>query len=77
MVSEMQGRGYGNRLLSEALDRARAVPGLEQVLLTVPTASRRAREVYLSAGFESWGVLKRAMLVDGRYLDEESMVLRL
>ncbi len=75
--SEVQGKGIGRALLTEAVERARLVPGLEQVGLAVVTPNRRARGLYASLGFETYGVEPNALIVDGEHLDEEFMVLRL
>ena len=75
--SEEQGKGIGRALLTEAVERARLVPGLEQVGLAVVTRNRRARGLYASLGFETYGVEPNALLVEGEHLDEEFMVLRL
>ena len=75
--SEEQGKGIGRALLTEAVKRARLVPGLEQVGLAVVTPNRRARGLYASLGFETYGVEPNALVVEGEHLDEEFMVLRL
>ncbi len=75
--SEEQGKGIGRALLTEAVARARLVPGLEQVGLAVVTPNRRARGLYASLGFETYGVEPNALIVDGEHLEEEFMVLRL
>ena len=75
--SEEQGKGIGRALLTEAIERARLIPGLEQVGLAVVTPNRRARGLYASLDFEAYGVEPNALVVDGEHLDEEFMVLRL
>ncbi len=77
VASEMQRRGLGRALLMELVDRARAIPGLERVRLAVMTRNVQARTLYLAVGFEVYGVDRRAMYVNGQYLDEELMVLEL
>ena len=75
--SEEQGKGVGRALLTQAIERARLVPGLEQVGLAVVARNKRARSLYVSLGFETYGVEPNALFVDGEYLDEELMVLSL
>ncbi len=75
--SEEQGKGIGKALLSRAIDLARQIPGLEQLHLAVVTRNRRARGLYASLGFETYGVEPRALLVNGEYLDEDHMILRI
>ena len=73
--SEEQGKGIGRALLADGVERAKSLPGLEQIELDVVTRNRQARNLYASLGFASCGVDPRALLVDGEYLDEERMVL--
>ncbi len=73
--SNGQGKGIGKALLAEAIERAKALPGLEQIELCVVTRNTRARNLYASLGFSSCGIDPRALLVDGEYFDEERMVL--
>ncbi len=75
VVSEEQGKGVGRSLMTDALDRARALPGLEQIELEVASSSIGARRLYESLGFESVGVSPRARVINGKYVDEERMVL--
>ena len=75
VASEMQGRGLGKALLSEAIDRARTLDGLEQVVLSVVTSNEQARSLYRSMGFEAYGLQKRVLFVNGEYYDEEHMML--
>ena len=77
VAAEAQGRGYGRTLMEGALRRARDMPGLEQVNLAVVSGNAAARRLYLSLGFEPYGLEKRAALVNGVYLDDEYMALRL
>ena len=72
---EEQGKGTGRALLSRAIELARGMAGLEQLHLAVVSRNSRARDLYASFGFETYGVEPRALFVDGEYLDEEHMVL--
>jgi ribosomal protein S18 acetylase RimI-like enzyme len=72
-----RGRGAGRALLRALLDRVRALGGIEQVSLTVTTQAAAARALYLSLGFQSYGLEPRALRVAGRDLDQELMFLRL
>ena len=77
VTSEMQRRGLGRALLMETTARARAIPGIERVRLAVMTRNVQARTLYISVGFEVYSMDRRAMYVNGQYLDEELMVLEL
>ncbi len=70
-----RGKGIGRALLTAALERARKVPGLAQVRLTVSTTQDAARKLYVSCGFRVFGVEQQAMCVNGEFVDEEQMGL--
>lgn len=77
VVPEERGRGLARRLLDETVRRAREMPGLEQLVLAVVTRNAPARDLYITAGFEVFGLEPLALKVGERYLDEEHMVLYL
>jgi ribosomal protein S18 acetylase RimI-like enzyme len=68
--------GIARQMIERALEHARA-SGILQVHLAVNTENRRARQLYLSLGFESFGVEPRALRVGDFFYDEDQMVLRL
>jgi RimJ/RimL family protein N-acetyltransferase len=71
-----RGQGVGAVLLQEALTRARAIPGLRRVHLSVIASQAAARKLYISAGFRSYGTEPEALMLGDRYVDEEHMILR-
>ena len=75
VAAEHQGTGYGRALLVAAVDRARQIPGLAVVGLAVESTNEPARSLYASLGFETYGVEKRALQVNGEYFDEDLMAL--
>jgi len=76
VAPEARGQHVGRLLMETAIARARSVPGLEQLHLTVVTTQTPARALYRSLGFVSHGSMPHALkLPDGRYLDEDLMVL--
>ena len=77
VTAETQGKGYGKALLSEAIERAKAVPGLRQLHLGVEMSNVSARALYLGMGFNSYGIEPDALYVNGVYHSEDLMVLRL
>ena len=77
VVTEHQGNGYGRPLVAAALERARRVPGLSLIQLTVTTTNEPAKSLYASFGFETYGTAPRAMFADGQYIDEHLMALKL
>lgn len=70
-------KGVGRALLTKLLDIARSQPGLERVTLTVGTSQAAAKRLYLSLGFEVYGLERRALKVGENYFDQELMVLPL
>lgn len=73
--AEAAGSGLGRRLLRTAISFARTLPGLEQVQLSVVASNARARGLYTAEGFVLTGREPRALKWEGRYFDEEMMVL--
>jgi ribosomal protein S18 acetylase RimI-like enzyme len=70
-------QGISGLLLDHAILFARQLGGLKTLKLSVMTTNREANRLYLSRGFKSYGLEPDALFVDGRYIDEEYMILRL
>jgi RimJ/RimL family protein N-acetyltransferase len=70
-------QGLSRRMMKLALDRAAAIAGLEQVLLSVTNTQTAALDLYRSLGFESFGTEPRALNINGEFIDEHYLVLRL
>ncbi|AZN40994.1 GNAT family N-acetyltransferase [Paenibacillus albus] len=70
-------QSVGRRLLEQVLERVEGVEGLDQVTLMVVTSNEQARQLYLSLGFEVYGLERRALKYKGVYYDEELMVYEL
>jgi RimJ/RimL family protein N-acetyltransferase len=68
------GKGVGRALLKQCLAEARAMAGLERLMLTVTSTNISARHLYASAGFELLGTEKNAIKIDGAYLNKDHMV---
>jgi RimJ/RimL family protein N-acetyltransferase len=77
VAPEQMTRGVGRALLDACLDRARSIPALEQINLTVTATNARAVRLYEAAGFEIFGVEERALKIDGAYYPKAHMVLYL
>ena len=69
--------GVGRALLEALLERARALPDLHQVMLSVVTSQTAAKQLYTSLGFECFGREPGALRVGEETFDEDHMVLRL
>jgi ribosomal protein S18 acetylase RimI-like enzyme len=70
-----RGRGMGRALMGSLIDRARTRPGLQQIILTVATEQVAAMRLYESLGFQRFGREPRALCIDGRYLDEDYLLM--
>jgi ribosomal protein S18 acetylase RimI-like enzyme len=70
-----RGRGIGRSLLRYAIARCREK--FEILELSVFDSNVRARELYRSLGFRSWGVQPKAILREGKYTDLDHMILDL
>ena len=77
VAPEAGGRGIGRALLGACLERAHAIPGLEQVNLNVTATNERARRLYAMAGFSTFGIEERAIKIGTGYFAKAHMVLRL
>ena len=77
VVPERRGRSIARRLLQDAIARAKEWPGVTTLRLSVVTEQDAARALYLSCGFQVFGLERRAMRVGDRYYDEAHMALDL
>jgi ribosomal protein S18 acetylase RimI-like enzyme len=73
---EQRREGLAGKLFSRVVSFARE-EGVLQIQLCVNAKNDRARNLYRSLGFTTFGVEPRAMRVGDKYFDEEHMVLRL
>lgn len=70
-----RGKGIARRLMSEVLERAKSLPDLEQIVLTVGDQQTAARSLYASLGFTVFGHERHALKIDKNlYVDEDYMV---
>ena len=77
VIPSLRGHGLGRRLLVELLRRARELPGLEHLLITVVSENVAAHALYRSLGFVAWGTEPAALKIDGVDYDDIHMLLRL
>jgi len=70
-------QGLASRLVAAVILAARAIPGLEQINLSVVSTNENAIRLYLAAGFKCYGCEPRALRVDGIAHDENLMSLDL
>jgi ribosomal protein S18 acetylase RimI-like enzyme len=69
----LRGRGVGEALLDRLIAHARE--HVDVLKCVVNPANRGARALYLSRGFEPYGLEPKALRIDGRDQDDELMVL--
>lgn len=76
--SDLRNRGIGKLLMEEVIQRARVMPGLEQIHLWVLHTDRSASGFYQRLGFIPQGPLvKKDLKVGDQYIDAEYLVLYL
>lgn len=69
-----RGAGLGEALVARVLEHARGV--VEEVRLSVVASNAAAVRLYEAAGFERYGLERRALKVAGRHHDEALMAVR-
>jgi RimJ/RimL family protein N-acetyltransferase len=74
---ELRGRGVAKRLLHTLIERARAIPGLERLVLAANAADPTATGLYRSVGFVPFGREPQALKIGDQYVDDEHMTLDL
>jgi ribosomal protein S18 acetylase RimI-like enzyme len=78
VTSKYRGMGIGSLLFDEMISIARNRNGVTQLELEVIKENERAKRLYTSKGFVKTGNRPRVLrLPNGKYLDEELMVLYL
>ena len=76
VTAAARGKHVGRRLIERLLERAWTVKGVEQILISVTSTQAAAMALYRSLGFEPFGREPRALKVNGRFIDEEHMLLK-
>ncbi len=69
--------GIGRSLVVSIVERARCIRRLEQLQLSVSSASKPALRLYESVGFKRFGFEPRALRVGATYADEYHLALDL
>jgi putative acetyltransferase len=77
IAKEWRGQGVGRRLMDEAIAYARSSGVIKRIELQVFVRNQPAIHLYEQCGFETEGVLRRAVYRDDEYLDEYVMALLL
>lgn len=74
VLAAARGRGLGEALVRQNLDRARAA-GITRVELTVVEENFPARALYRKLHFQEEGLRRQSLFIDGRFHSEVSMGL--
>ncbi|MDZ8032414.1 GNAT family N-acetyltransferase [Nostoc sp. DedSLP04] len=72
---QYRGKGVGKLLLNELIERAKAINEVEILLLDIVKNNVLAKALYLSLGFQIYGIEKRAYKYNNQYFDLEFMCL--
>jgi ribosomal protein S18 acetylase RimI-like enzyme len=72
---EYRKKGIGKLLLNDLIARAKAIKEIEILLLDVVTNNLPAKQLYLSFGFQRYGIEKMAYKLNHQYFDLEYMSL--
>ncbi len=72
---ESRGSGIAKALLNEVIDEARRMKTISILQLAVGGTNPRAQRFYEKLGFTAWGTEKRALNVNGTFIDEIHMSL--
>jgi RimJ/RimL family protein N-acetyltransferase len=65
----LRGRGLGGEALRLAMDYCWRHLNLSRIALTVFADNKPAIELYRKSGFQKEGLLRRALFIDGRWID--------
>ncbi len=76
IIPSYRGRGIGARLLAATLDKA-GEAGIARVEFEVRGDNARAIALYKKFGFVTEGVVRRAVFIDGDYVDAIAMAMML
>jgi len=77
VADSARGQGLGRALLGALLERAKQLPDLEEVQLSVAVGQAAAQNLYASFGFKSYGRERRALRVGEQFVDEDYLALNL
>lgn len=75
VTPETRGKKLGRKIMEQVLEHGWTIKGVEQILISVSTTQEAAVNLYRSLGFRPFGLESRALKVDGKFIDEEYMVL--
>ena len=74
---EYREKGIGSLLLNELIERGKAIKEVEILLLDIVKSNFLAKQLYLSWGFQIYGIEKMADKFNNQYFDLELMCLQI
>ena len=77
VLEAAQGQGIAAKLVSRCIELAQSNSSIDQLILTVTASNAHVLRLYERAGFVPYGLLPRAILVQGQFLDKLHMRLDL
>lgn len=77
VAPEARGSGVARSLMEAAIARAKTIPNVERLQLSVMSQNQSARRLYASLGFEHYGTEINALKVNDRFHPEDLMALKL
>ena len=75
VLPENRQAGTGKRLISEAINKAKALGDITHLYLSVTSSNLPAKRLYESLGFKTYGVDCHALQIDGVMYSEDLMSL--
>jgi len=77
VLEAAQGQGIAAKLVARCVELAQSNSSVDQLILTVTASNARVVRLYERAGFVPYGLLPRAILVQGQFFDKLHMRLDL
>jgi len=65
-----RGKGIGRQLMEQTIEKAKQIPSLQKINLSVIDTQVTALQLYQRLGFEIFGKDQHALCVDGQFYDE-------
>ena len=77
VAPEFRGRGIAGSICREIISRARQLPNMDAITLTVIGGNAAAKRIYESLGFVTYGSEPAAIKWNAEYFDEDLMRLQI
>jgi len=77
VTPKKQRLGVGKALMTEAINKAKSIPAIEKINLSVMASNEKAKQLYRKLGFQVYGFEENAFKVNGIEYNDEHMVLHL